>query len=253
MRQLQKNRNTLIEASVAGLHRIRRSINRLIRSEGPKGSGVDLKSSSRYSLAGSSLQIPGPGEKSMSKPSPNEVTQLLLDWRKGDKSALEKLTPMVYDELRRLANYYLKGERQNHTLQGTALVHEVYIKLVGHDRLEWQNRAHFFAFAARLMRQTLVDHARKHRTEKRGGGKRNLSLEEATVFSKDRSEDMIALDDALSDLARLDQRKSRIVEMRYFGGLSIEEIAEVEEISVATVRRQMRLAEAWLHREISKS
>jgi RNA polymerase sigma factor (TIGR02999 family) len=188
----------------------------------------------------------------MADPSPHEVTQLLLDWRNGNIEALDRLTPLVYNELRRLANHYLRGERKDHTLQGTALVHEAYIKLIGNADLEWQNRAHFFGVAARLMRQILVDHARKHRAAKRGSGERDLSLDEAAIFSTERAESLVALDEALESLAEFDPRKSRLIELRYFGGLSVEEISEVEETSVATVKRHMRTAEAWLHKEMSK-
>ena len=181
----------------------------------------------------------------------HEVTRLLHDWQGGDRAALEKLTPLVYDELRRLASHYLDGERKDHTLQGTALVHEAFIRLVGQSGLEWQSRSHFIGVAARLMRQILVDHARKHTAAKRGGGEQPLSIEEAAVFSPQRAANLIALDEALQALAQFDPRKSRIIELRYFGGLSIEEIGEVESIAVATVRRQMRTAEAWLHREMS--
>jgi RNA polymerase sigma factor (TIGR02999 family) len=159
---------------------------------------------------------------------------------------------MVYDELRRLASRYLRDERKDHTLQGTALVHEAYMKLVGYTGLEWQNRAHFFGVAARVMRQILIDHARRHRRGKRGGGKQVLSLEEAAVFSPERAASLVALDDALESLATIDPLKSRVIELRYFGGLGIEEIGEVMGVSVATVRRHMRMAEAWLHRELSK-
>ncbi|MFP5263909.1 MAG: sigma-70 family RNA polymerase sigma factor [Blastocatellia bacterium] len=183
---------------------------------------------------------------------PDDVTRLLQDWRNGDKEALERLTPLVYDELRRLANHYLRGERRGHTLQGTALVHEAYMKMVGYNDLEWQNRAHFFGVAARIMRQILIDHARRHRTAKRGAGRQDLPLDEAAAFSAERADSLVALDDALETLASLDQLKGRIIELRYFGGLNIEEISEVESISVSTVRRHMRMAEAWLHREISK-
>lgn len=184
--------------------------------------------------------------------SPQDVTQLLQDWRNGDKAALEKLTPLVYDELRRLANSYLRNERKDHTLQGTALVHEAYMKMVGYTGLEWQSRAHFFGVAARIMRQILIDHARKHNAGRRGGGKPNLNLEDAVVFSAERARDLVALDDALESLAAFDALKGRIIELRYFGGLSIEEISEVEAVSVSTVKRHMRMAEAWLHREINK-
>ena len=182
----------------------------------------------------------------------HEVTRLLADWRNGDREALEKLTPLVYTELRRLAAHYLRGERAGHTLQGTALVHEAYVRLIGQGgELHWQNRAHFFGVAARLMRQILVDHARRHHAQKRGSGEPHASLEESAVFTPERASNLVALDEALSDLAQFDPRKSRLVELRYFGGLGIEEIGEVENLSVATVRRQLRLAEAWLHRALT--
>lgn len=182
----------------------------------------------------------------------HEVTRLLHDWQGGDRAALEKLTPLVYDELRRLAAHYIRGERRDHTLQGTALVHEAFVKLVkqGGD-LDWQSRAHFFGVAARLMRQILVDHARKHAAAKRGGGVEDLSIEEAAVFTPQRAANLVALDDALQGLAKFDPAKSRIIELRYFAGLGVEEISEVESISVATVRRHLRSAEAWLHREMT--
>ena len=193
------------------------------------------------------LRLPGPMTHDLS----HEVTRLLHDWQGGDRAALEKLTPLVYDELRRLASHYLHGERKDHTLQGTALVHEAFIRLVGQSGLEWQGRSHFIGVAARLMRQILVDHARKHTAAKRGGGEPSLSIEEAAVFSPQRAANLVALDDALQALAQFDPRKSRIIELRYFGGLSIEEICEVEGVAVATVRRQMRTADAWLHREMT--
>ena len=185
--------------------------------------------------------------------SPVDITQLLADWRNGDRGALERLTPMVYDELRRLANRYLRGERRDHTLQGTALVHEAYIRLLGQANQDWQSRAHFFGVAARLMREILVDHARRHSAAKRGSGRPAVSLTEAAIFPVERASALVALDDALQVLGRLDPERSRIVELRYFGGLSIEEISEVEHISVATVRRRLRMAEAWLHRELNKT
>ncbi len=185
--------------------------------------------------------------------SPADITQLLAAWRNGDRGALDRLTPLVYDELRRLANGYLRGERRNHTLQGTALVNEAYIRLLGHGNQDWQNRAHFFGVAARLMREILVDHARRHNAAKRGSGQRPVSLSEAAIFSVERAAELVALDEALRRLAELDPERSRIVELRYFGGLSIEEIGEVEHISVATVRRRLRMAEAWLHREMNQT
>jgi RNA polymerase sigma factor (TIGR02999 family) len=213
---------------------------------------VDLSSASGYALRDSRPGFENPRNESMGISSPHDVTRLLQDWRNGDKAALEKLTPLVYDELRRLANHYLRSERKDHTLQGTALVHEAYMKMVGYTDLEWQSRAHFFGVAARIMRQILIDHARKHKADRRGGGKQNLNLEEATVFSAERASDLVALDDALESLAAFDALKGRIIELRYFGGLSIEEISEVEAVSVSTVKRHMRMAEAWLHREMNK-
>jgi RNA polymerase sigma factor (TIGR02999 family) len=188
----------------------------------------------------------------MSTPSTHEVTRLLQDWRNGDREALDKLAPLIYDELRRLAAHYLRGEREDHTLQGTALVHEAFMRLVGQSDLEWQSRAHFFGVAARLMRQILVDHARKHTADKRGGKAVDLSLEEAAIFSPQRAAELVALDEALEALSTFDPRKSRIIELRYFAGLGIEEIGEVEAMSVSTVRRNLRTAEAWLHGEMSR-
>ncbi len=197
-------------------------------------------------------------ESFMTTPAPHEITKLLLDWRKGDESALERLTPLIYDELRRLADHYLRREQPGHTLQATALVHEAYLQLIdlgNADRPnlpEWQNRAHFFGIAASLMRRILVDHARARAAAKRGGGMAFLPLDEAIGVPGGRAADVVALDDALKDLATVDERKSRIIELRYFGGLSIEETAEAVGISVATVRRELRLAEAWLYRQIQK-
>lgn len=213
---------------------------------------VDLDSASGYARGDSRPNFSDSREKSMVTPLPHEVTQLLQDWRNGDQTALEKLTPLVYDELRRLANRYLRDERADHTLQGTALVHEAYLKMVGYNDLHWQNRAHFYGVAARVMRQILIDHARKYQTGKRAGARQELPLEEAAIFSKVRASSLVALDDALESLAAVDRVKSRIIELRYFGGLSIEEIGEVESISVSTVRRHMRLAESWLRKEMSK-
>jgi RNA polymerase sigma-70 factor, ECF subfamily len=235
--------------------RARRRIRKLLETglERRRQRVIDLKNTNGYALPVSRSQLSRSRERIMANPSPHEVTQLLLDWRNGNKEALDRLTPLVYNELRRLANHYLRGERKDHTLQGTALVHEAYIKLIGHADLEWQNRAHFFGVAARLMRQILVDHARKHGAAKRGSGERDLSLDEAAIFSTERAESLVALDEALESLTEFDPRKSRMIELRYFGGLSIEEISEVEETSVATVKRHMRTAEAWLHKEMSKS
>ena len=160
--------------------------------------------------------------------------------------------PLVYKELRRLASHYLRKERHNHTLQSAALVNEAYIRLVDYSNLRWQDRAHFFGLAAQVMRRILIDHARKHHYAKRGGGTRNLSLDEAAVLSEERASDLVALDDALTGLAAMDPRKSQVVELRFFGGLNIEETAEVLNVSSMTVQREWRWAKAYLNREISK-
>ena len=188
----------------------------------------------------------------MTAPSTKEVTQLLLDWGDGDKAALDKLMPMVYDELRRLARYYLGRERAGHTLQTTALVNEAYLRLIDQRSVRWQNRAHFFGIASQMMRRILVDHARARQYAKRGGGAQRVSLDEAMIVSEERAAEVVALDDALNALAEIDLRKSRIVEMRFFGGLTIEETAEVLAVSPGTVMRDWTLAKAWLHREMSK-
>ncbi len=186
-------------------------------------------------------------------PSPKDVTQLLLDWRDGNKEALDKLIPLVYDELRRLADHYLRRERPDHTLQATALVHEAYFRLVDQRNVDWQNRAHFFGIAAGLMRRILLEHARSHRAAKRGGDKQKLSLDEAMGLSKERDVDLVSLDDALTSLEAIDPQKSRIVELRFFGGLTIEETAEVLGVSPITVNRAWRITKAWLLREIRKT
>ena len=188
----------------------------------------------------------------MTPPSTHDVTRLLRDWRNGDQQALEKLTSLVYDELRRLARNYLRRERPDHTLQATALINEAYLQLIGRQQTDWQNRAHFIGVAATLMRSILVDHARAHVAAKRGGGGQALPLDEVIEVPGKNAPDVIALDDALTDLARRDERKSRIIELRYFGGLSIEEIVEVTGLSIATIRRDLRMAEAWLGRQIQK-
>jgi RNA polymerase sigma factor (TIGR02999 family) len=180
----------------------------------------------------------------------DDISELLRAWSDGDQSALERLTPVVYDELHRLARHYLKGEQSGHSLQATALVHEAYLRLVDYERMEWQNRAHFFAVSAQLMRRILVEHARRHNL-KRGGGIQHVPLEEAAVVSRDRSADLVALDDAMNALAQLDPRKVQVVEMRFFGGLSVEETAEVLKVSSVTVMRDWSTAKAWLHRELT--
>jgi RNA polymerase sigma factor (TIGR02999 family) len=182
---------------------------------------------------------------------PADVTRLLLKWREGNSEALEHLTPIVYDELRRLADSYMRRESCGHTLQATALVHEAYVRLLGSAQIEFQDRAHFFGIAARLMRQVLVQHARTKGALKRGQGKKE-SLEEAAVISNQGSATVVALDEALRKLADFDERKSQIVEMRYFGGLTAEEIAVVLEISTATIARELKLAHAWLYRQIGQ-
>jgi RNA polymerase sigma-70 factor, ECF subfamily len=185
--------------------------------------------------------------------SKEHVTQLLIDWGNGNSGALDKLTPIVYAELHKLAESYLRRERNAATLQPTALVHEAYIRLVAQDLPDWQSRAHFYGVAAQLMRQILVDNARKHRSEKRGGGAAKVPLTEALSFTPERSSDVIALDDALKTLAAVDERKCKVIELRFFGGLSVEETAQALGVSVATIGREQRLAEAWLHREMSRA
>jgi len=184
--------------------------------------------------------------------SPQEVTQLLADWGKGDRSALDKLLPLVLAELRRIARRQMNQERPGHTLQATALVNEAYLKLAGQQGFEWQNRAHFFAVAAQVMRHILIDHARAHARDKRGGGAIQVSLDEAAVLAEDQAEHFIALDEALRSLELVDPQKSKIVELRYFGGLSIEETADVLNISPRTVRREWQRAKAWLYRMIAE-
>jgi RNA polymerase sigma factor (TIGR02999 family) len=184
--------------------------------------------------------------------SPNDITQLLKDWSNGDAEAPSQLMPLVYQELRRLADHYMARERGTHTLQPTALVNEAYLRLIDQTRVTWQNRAHFFGIAAQLMRRVLLDHARAHHAEKRGGVAKRLSLDEAAILPEERAADLLALDEALQTLAKLDERKSRIVELRFFGGLGVDETAEVLGIHRATVLRDWSVAKAWLHRELSK-
>jgi len=191
-------------------------------------------------------------EGPVTTPSTHEVTQLLVAWSDGDQAALEKLMPLVYQELRRLARRYLGRENPGHTLQPTALVNEAYLRLIDQNRVRWQNRAHFFGVSAQLMRRILVDMARARQQRKRGGAARRVELDEALVVSKERGEDLVALDDALQSLAAMDERKSRVVELRFFGGLSVEETAEVLQVSPDTVMRDWKMAKVWLHRELSK-
>ena len=187
----------------------------------------------------------------MTKPSLHEVTQLLQSWSEGNQEALDKLVPLVHAELHRLARHYMSNERPGHTLQTTELVNEAYVRLIDWKNVRWQNRAHFFGVAAQIMRRILVDFARSRASAKKGGGTQYVSLSEAMTISPERGEDLIALDDALESLAELDSRKSRIVELRFFGGLSVEETAEVLKISARTVMRDWGLAQAWLYRELS--
>ncbi|MEW6212742.1 MAG: sigma-70 family RNA polymerase sigma factor [Acidobacteriota bacterium] len=182
--------------------------------------------------------------------SPSEVTRLLKDWSGGDSAALDQLIPIVYDELRAVAARYLRRERQDHTLQPTALVNEAYLRLIDQKQVQWQNRAHFLGVAAQMMRRILVDHAKSHNRAKRGGGARKVSLDEAVALSQERADDLVELDEALTALAAFDERKSRVVEMRYFGGLSVEETAEVLKVSEITVARDWKLAKAWLYTHI---
>ena len=179
-----------------------------------------------------------------------DISSLLRAWSDGDQGALDKLTPIVYDELHRLARRYMKRERTGHSLQTTALVNEAYVRLVDYKRMQWQNRAHFFAVSAQLMRRILVEHARRHNL-KRGGGVPHVSLDELSIVGGDQDADLVALDDAMNALVRIDPRKVQVVEMRFFGGLSVEETAEVLKISPVTVKRDWRGAKAWLYRELT--
>lgn len=185
------------------------------------------------------------------EPQQHEVTRILHDWSGGDKKAPERLMPLVYDELRRLARVYLARERVAHTLQPTALVHEAYLRLVDQTRVSWQNRAHFYGIASSMMRRVLIDHARAHVTEKRGGDTIRLSLDDVQIPLEQRAASLLALDEALEKLSQLDERKGRIVELRFFGGLSDEEIAEVLSVSTRTVLRDWKTARLWLYRELA--
>lgn len=186
------------------------------------------------------------------EPAAPNVTRLLADWSRGDQEALNRLTPLVYDELHRIASHYLRRERSDHTLQSTALVNEAFLRLVDQTNVQWQNRAHFFGIAARLIRQILVDHARAHKAAKRDSGPK-LSLDEAVGVADRREVDLVRLDDALAGLASIDEQQARIVELRFFVGLTIEETAEVLEVSPTTIKREWTTARAWLFRELSRS
>jgi RNA polymerase sigma factor (TIGR02999 family) len=181
----------------------------------------------------------------------HDVTQLLIDWSNGDQAALAKLVPVVEQELRRLAHHYMSRERAGHTLQTTALVNEAFVRLANRKRMQWQNRAHFFGIAAQLMRTILVDHARSHACAKRGGGAEKLELNEALVVSQQKAAEVIALDEALKELELIDPRQSRIVELRFFGGLTVEEAAEVLHVSPVTIKREWSTAKAWLYRSLA--
>jgi RNA polymerase sigma-70 factor, ECF subfamily len=183
----------------------------------------------------------------------NEITELLLAWSGGDKKALDELMHVVYDELHRLAHRQLKKERQDHTLQTTALVNEAYLKLVDQKRVKWQNRSHFFALSSQLMRRILVDYARSRQYAKRGGGMPPMPLNEALIVAPERAAEMIALDEALTELAKHDERKARIVELRFFAGMSIDETSELLGVSPSTVMKDWTLAKAWLQREMDRS
>ena len=187
----------------------------------------------------------------LSDPVNQDVTALLAKWSGGDKAALEELMPLVYGELKRLAGSYLRRERQDHTLQSAALVNEAYMRLVDQSQVRWQNKSHFFGIAAQMMRRILVDHARGHKAAKRGAGVELLELNEAVTQAQKQSIDLLGLDDALKTLEKMDAQQSRIIELRFFGGLSIEETAEVLEISPATVKRDFAAARAWLYRAVT--
>ena len=186
------------------------------------------------------------------KPSPQTVTQLLIEWGNGDEAALNKLMPIIYSELRKRAHRYMARENPGHTLQTTALIHEVYIRLAEQKDKKWENRSHFFAVAAQAMRHILVDYARSRNAARHGGALRSVSLEEAALVSDERTSEIVALDEALEQLAEIDPRQSRIVEMRFFGGLSVEETAAVLKVSPITVIRDWNVAKVWLYRELSK-
>jgi RNA polymerase sigma-70 factor (ECF subfamily) len=183
---------------------------------------------------------------------PNEITEQLIAWSQGDAAALDKLIPAVYQELRRMANHYLRSEDPSHSLQPTALVHEAYLRLIDQTKVEWQSRAHFFGVAAQMMRRILIDHAKTKHRLKRGGTAIKVSLDENVNFSQERAAELIALDDALQALAHIDERKSKIVELRYFGGLTVEETAQVLGVSDKTVMRDWNLAKAWLYQELTQ-
>lgn len=190
------------------------------------------------------------GDKPLMKPAPNEITQLLKDWSSGDQSALDKLMPLVYDELHQLAHQHMRREQPGHMLQTSALINEAYLRLVDQPQIRWESRAHFFGIAARLMRRILVDEARKRNSAKRGGRAIEVSLVEGANIAEEQAANVVALDDALRTLQAIDSRQSEIVELRFFGGLSIEETAEVLKVSPGTVMRDWTFARAWLRQQM---
>jgi RNA polymerase sigma factor (TIGR02999 family) len=189
----------------------------------------------------------------MTQPPAHEVTQLLIEWSNGDKAALDKLMPLIHEELRRLAHHYMSRERPGHTLQTTALINEAYLRLVNRKNVHWQNRAHFFAIAAQCMRSILVDHARGLAYAKRGGGGTKIPLDDTMIVSREKAAEVVALDEALVTLSELDPKQSRVVELRFFGGLTIEETAEVLDLSPATIKREWVSAKAWLFNQLNRN
>lgn len=189
----------------------------------------------------------------MSRGETHKVSQLLVQWSNGDQTALDNLMPIVYDELHQMAKRYMKRQDSDHTMQTTELIHEAYLKLAGNKETEWKNRAHFFGVAAQVMRHILVDHARSKNSQRRGGDKQRITLAENQFVSNERADEIVALDDALTRLAELDERKSRVVEMKFFAGLNFEEIAEVLQMSIITIKRDWSFARNWLSKEISRS
>jgi len=186
-------------------------------------------------------------------PRQHEITELLAEWREGNQSALDELYPLVYNELHRLARRYMSRERKGHTLQTTALINEAYVRLIDQKNVHWANRSHFFAISAQIMRRILIDHARRHAYAKRGGGAKQVSLEDVATVASDQSRELLRLDEALKSLAELDPRRSQVVELRYFGGLNNEEIAGVLQISENTVTRDWNMARAWLYQQLTGS
>ena len=182
---------------------------------------------------------------------PHQITRLLVEWSGGNQAALDRLYPLVYEELRRMAHRFMRHERKGHTLQTTALINEAYLRLVDQKNVHWANRSHFFGISAKIMRRILVDHARRYAREKRGGAPQQVSLDEAALVTKDRARELLLLNEALDSLAELDPRRSQVVELRYFGGLSNDEIAEVLKISANTVTRDWNMARAWIYQQLT--